>query len=103
MRRRVDGTEWWVSMNSRPIRLNGRECTMVWHFDITERKQAEKALRQARDELERRAEERTRELIDEIAVEARSVEIELSKEFQQRHEEGVEVFQRDLAQLRSLR
>jgi len=43
-RRRVDGTEWWVSMNTRPIHFDGRDCTMVWHFDITERKRAEAAL-----------------------------------------------------------
>ena len=45
-RRRLDGTEWWVSMNSRPIRFDDQDCTMVWHFDITERKRAEEALRQ---------------------------------------------------------
>jgi PAS domain S-box-containing protein len=41
LRRRVDGTEWWVSMNTRPIQFDGQDCTMVWHFDITKRKKAE--------------------------------------------------------------
>lgn len=44
-RRRKDGTIWWVSMNTRPIRLDDQDCTMVWHFDITERKEAEDELR----------------------------------------------------------
>jgi len=67
LRRRVDGTEWWVSMNSRPLRFDDRDCTMVWHFDITERKRAEEALREARDDLELQVAKRTRELTDEIA------------------------------------
>ncbi|MCZ6862551.1 MAG: PAS domain S-box protein, partial [Alphaproteobacteria bacterium] len=44
-RRRKDGTTWWVSMNTRPIKLDDQDCTMVWHFDITERKEAEGELR----------------------------------------------------------
>ena len=78
-RRRLDGTEWWVSMNSRPIQFEGQDCTMVWHFDITERKRAEDALRQSPDELELRVEERTadlrstnRVLVDEIAERKRA-------------------------------
>ncbi len=47
LRRRMDGTEFWVSMNSRPILFNGTDCSMVWHFDMTKRKKAEEQLRQA--------------------------------------------------------
>ena len=50
-RRRLDGTEWWVSMNSRSIRFDDQDCTMVWHFDITERKRAEVALRESEARL----------------------------------------------------
>lgn len=50
-RRRVDGEEFWVSMNSRPIRFDGKPCTVIWHFDITERKHAEIALKQSQDRL----------------------------------------------------
>ena len=46
-RRRMDGGTWWVSMNSRPIRFNDQDCNIVWHFDITERVEAEEQLRQA--------------------------------------------------------
>jgi PAS domain S-box-containing protein len=52
-RRRLDGTKWWVSMNTRPIRFDNQNCTMVWHFDITERKRAEESLRAALSEAQR--------------------------------------------------
>jgi PAS domain S-box-containing protein len=48
-RRRMDGIEWWVSMNTRPIRFEGQDCTMVWHFDITERKRIEETLTQSEE------------------------------------------------------
>ncbi len=44
-RLRSDGTDLWISMNSRPILFDGQDCTVIWHFDITERKHAEEALR----------------------------------------------------------
>ncbi len=48
-RRRLDGTEWWVLMNTRPIRFEGQDCTMVWHFDITGRKHVEETLKQSEE------------------------------------------------------
>ena len=46
-RRRMDGSTWWVSMNTRPIRFDNQDCTMVWHFNITERMQAGEALKES--------------------------------------------------------
>ncbi len=47
LRIRPDGKECWISMNSRPIKFDGLDCTMVWHFDVTARKAAEARLRQS--------------------------------------------------------
>ena len=49
LRRRMDGTELWVSMNSRRIRFDDQDCSMVWNFDITERKRAEDAQRRSEE------------------------------------------------------
>ncbi len=46
-RRRMDGSPWWVSMSSRPIRFANQDCTIIWHFDITERVESEQALRRS--------------------------------------------------------
>ncbi len=52
-RRRMDGTEWWAMLNSRSIQFEDRDCTMIWHYDITERRQQEQHLQSAMDELVR--------------------------------------------------
>jgi PAS domain S-box-containing protein len=41
---RPDGSRFWVSMTGQPIILGGEELTIVWHLDITARKQAEQSL-----------------------------------------------------------
>ena len=53
--------ERWFMMVVTPLE-NGLPGAVVAHNNITERKLAEKALKNARDELERRVEERTEEL-----------------------------------------
>ncbi len=62
---RKDGSEFWVEMSIAPIFNEDGNCT---HFiavqrDVTERRQAEEALRDARDKLEIRVAERTSELL----------------------------------------
>jgi PAS domain S-box-containing protein len=61
---RPDGSQAWVETSKVPLR---DETGAVWgvlgvYGDITERVQAEEVLRQTRDELERRVQERTAEL-----------------------------------------
>ena len=50
-RRRVDGSRWWVSLNSRPIELNNSSYTVVWHHDVTARKLAEDGLRHSEEQF----------------------------------------------------
>jgi PAS domain S-box-containing protein len=62
--RRKDGSDLWVISSAAPVRdSEGRLIkTVSMLTDITERKQAEEALRKAHDELEIRVRERTSEL-----------------------------------------
>lgn len=41
-RLRVDGSLWWVLMNTQPMEFDGKQAGIVWHNDITERKRAER-------------------------------------------------------------
>ncbi len=61
---RADGTVHWLRWEVRPwLDASGQVGGIViFSEDITERKEAEEALRRARDELEERVAERTREL-----------------------------------------
>lgn len=49
---RLDGSLFWVSMTSQPIVLGDEELTIVWHLDITERKQAERDLKDREVQLQ---------------------------------------------------
>lgn len=61
---RKDGSEFWVEISISPVFNEEGSCT---HFvavqrDVTERRRVQQALREARDQLEIRVAERTREL-----------------------------------------
>ena len=51
-RRRPDGSRWWCALSARHIELDGRAAFIVWHYDITGRREAEAALREAKDRAE---------------------------------------------------
>ena len=61
---RADGESVWVSLTMRPLPGGGDEAVerLVMMIDVSERKEAEAALREARDALEERVEARTAEL-----------------------------------------
>ena len=59
---RQDGSEIWLEHLVRTIDWEAAPAIQIVVIDITERKSAEAALERARDELERRVEERTQEL-----------------------------------------
>lgn len=83
--RRKDGSLFPVEVSSRVVQLGGVDYVQSIVRDITERKHAELAMREAQDELERRVEERTAELLraNEVLqseiVERRRVEKALRK------------------------
>ena len=51
LRRRLDGSTFWASMSSLPIVFEGDECTMLWIFDIDDRKRMELALQESEAQL----------------------------------------------------
>jgi diguanylate cyclase (GGDEF)-like protein/PAS domain S-box-containing protein len=61
--KRKSGGLLWVRATGRRAKAVGSDFDVVWIFeDVTERRDAEEALRRARDELEQRVAERTTEL-----------------------------------------
>ena len=52
-RKRLDGTRWWVLMSAQPLVFEGKNAGIVWHADITERKQAEQAWVQSQTRFEK--------------------------------------------------
>ncbi len=47
--RRPDGSSAWVLLNARVIEYEGRQCFLAWLYDITERRAAESAIRNAKE------------------------------------------------------
>jgi PAS domain S-box-containing protein len=43
-RTRIDGSRWWVLMNTQPVVFEGRDAGIIWHVDISERKLVEEEL-----------------------------------------------------------
>jgi PAS domain S-box-containing protein len=58
------GSPLAVEISASVFELDGQPCLITMVRDVSERRRAEGALRQARDDLERRVAERTRELLD---------------------------------------
>ncbi|TFW18544.1 bifunctional diguanylate cyclase/phosphodiesterase [Massilia arenosa] len=60
---RKDGSRFWARLSGRPFDLSQPRGRSVWLVDdVTQRREAEEAIRRARDELELRVAERTAEL-----------------------------------------
>jgi|GEM_PF-1164605 len=51
LRRRLDGSIFWASISSLPIVFEGDNCTMLWIFDIDDRKRMELALQESEAQL----------------------------------------------------
>ena len=45
LRRRMDGSTWWCTVNRQKIKYDGEDCLIVWYYDITDRKIAEERFR----------------------------------------------------------
>ncbi len=67
-RRRLDGALRWVLMHSRLVMFEGQRAALVWHYDITNRKEAEEALARQAESLELTVADRTRELRESEAL-----------------------------------
>ncbi|HEY9832812.1 MAG TPA: PAS domain S-box protein [Stenomitos sp.] len=50
--KKADGTPFWVTVSLRSLRFNGESTILCAFNDITDRKQAEEALQQAKEQLE---------------------------------------------------
>ncbi|MAO56305.1 MAG: hypothetical protein CMM61_11485 [Rhodospirillaceae bacterium] len=61
-RKRLDGTPFWLLMHSRVVEFEGEKAALVWHYDITKRKEIEETLARQAEILEQTVAERTREL-----------------------------------------
>ncbi|MEQ8229370.1 MAG: PAS domain-containing protein [Rhodospirillales bacterium] len=59
---RLDGRKVWLLMHARLVEFEGESAALVWHYDITTRKEAEEALARQAELLEQTVAERTREL-----------------------------------------
>jgi len=59
---RLDGTKLWCLLNRSPIEYEGQDALIVWHHDITKRKEGEQRILRLSEELEHLIEARTSQL-----------------------------------------
>ncbi|MFB2919069.1 adenylate/guanylate cyclase domain-containing protein [Aerosakkonema sp. BLCC-F2] len=72
--KRQDGSLFWVSASVHPLRLAGVSSLLITLYDISDRKDAESALRQSQEKLQKQAQQL------EHIVEQRTQELRLSEE-----------------------
>jgi PAS domain S-box-containing protein len=65
---RLDGSRFDAELSGAPIAYDGRPATLLVFRDVTEKKQAEEAMRAVRDELEQRVRERTAEYLSSMEL-----------------------------------
>ena len=70
----------WLEVSADPLLLDGRKHVILALNNITARKQAEEALKQAKEDLERRVAERTADLAKAVEVLQGEVDLRMSAE-----------------------
>lgn len=61
-RYRIDGSKWWVLLNSHFTDFDGKPARVLWHVDITEMVEARADIESTKNQLETRVQSRTRQL-----------------------------------------